>query len=622
MPATARALSNTAARSNASQASTKPLYASQSSIPKLPVPTLSSTFHKYLESIQPHLSPEEFSHSTSLVHNFLDSDLSNTLQARLEGRASEKESWLSEWWNEAAYMGYRDSIVPNVNYFYLHKKGLAKGKNQVERAAELIRGVRDFRDLVVSERLEPEKVKGKPLCTESYKQMFGATRIPTTPADTAVVYPGEQAEHVIVMRKNRFFKLDTKGRSASDLAKALTEIKQKADSQGEALPIGALTADSRDAWTEARRHLLSVSPKNVEAIQAIESSILLVCLDDLASPSLDGSARSWNIYTGGQDNSAAGKARNRWFDKHQWIVDENAETGFNGEHSLLDGTPTLRMNEFVLGALEKGKIELELSSRKTSAPLQPEELVFATDSTVEGHVQTAINNFSKVLAEHELIIAQYDGYGKDAMKAHKTSPDAWLQMTKQLAYGKMHNGQPAVTYESAQTRKFKLGRTEVIRSASNESKAFVQAMLKDGVSDAERAQLLKAAATRHVQYSAWAADAQGVDRHMFGLRKLLRNGEEMPEVFKDPAFSKTSSWTLSTSQLGSDYLDGWGYGEVTPDGWGLSYSIGNEFMRWGIMTKNGRGKELEQNLYWAAKEMKRMMDSAAAASSGGVKAKL
>lgn len=148
MSAATRSLSSTAARSNGS-ATDKPLYASQASIPKLPVPTLSSTFHKYLETIQPHLTQEEFSHSTSLVRKFLDSDLSSTLQARLEGRASEKESWLSEWWNEAAYMGYRDSIVPNVNYFYLHKKGLAKGKNQVERAAELIRGVREFRDLVV-----------------------------------------------------------------------------------------------------------------------------------------------------------------------------------------------------------------------------------------------------------------------------------------------------------------------------------------------------------------------------------------------------------------------------------------------------------------------------------------
>jgi carnitine O-acetyltransferase len=82
---------------------------------------------------------------------------------------------------------------------------------------------------------------------------------------------------------------------------------------------------------------------------------------------------------------------------------------------MLDGTPTLRMNEFVLGALDKGKIELELSSGKNTAPLQPEELVFTTDSTVEGHVQTAINNFSKVLAEHELIVSFQKIQGKDKL---------------------------------------------------------------------------------------------------------------------------------------------------------------------------------------------------------------
>ena len=38
-------------------------------------------------------------------------------------------------------------------------------------------------------------------------------------------------------------------------------------------------------------------------------------------------------------------------------------------------------------------------------------------------------------------------------------------------------GRPGVTYESAQTRKYQLGRTEVIRSVSNESKAWVEAML-------------------------------------------------------------------------------------------------------------------------------------------------
>ena len=38
-------------------------------------------------------------------------------------------------------------------------------------------------------------------------------------------------------------------------------------------------------------------------------------------------------------------------------------------------------------------------------------------------------------------------------------------------------GRPGVCYESAQTRKYQLGRTEVIRGASNESKAWAEVML-------------------------------------------------------------------------------------------------------------------------------------------------
>lgn len=42
-------------------------------------------------------------------------------------------------------------------------------------------------------------------------------------------------------------------------------------------------------------------------------------------------------------------------------------------------------------------------------------------------------------------------------------------------------GRPGVTYESAQTRKYQLGRTEVIRSASNESKAWTEAMVSPDI---------------------------------------------------------------------------------------------------------------------------------------------
>ena len=75
--------------------------------------------------------------------------------------------------------------------------------------------------------------------------------------------------------------------------------------------------------------------------------------------------------------------------------------------------------------------------------------------------------------------------------------------------------------------------------------------------------LFRRAVARHLQYAAWAADGQGVDRHLFGLKKMLRDGEAVPELYKDEAFAKTSHWELSTSQLSSKFIDGWGYGEGT-----------------------------------------------------------
>ena len=42
---------------------------------------------------------------------------------------------------------------------------------------------------------------------------------------------------------------------------------------------------------------------------------------------------------------------------------------------------------------------------------------------------------------------------------------------------------------------------------------------------------------------------------------MLKEGEPLPEIFTDPAFGQSNHWELSTSQLSSQYLDGWGYGE-------------------------------------------------------------
>lgn len=510
-------------------------------------------------------------------------------------------------------MGYRDSIVPNVNYYYLHKKGLANGASQTRRAAEIIRGMRLFRDLLVSERLEPEMIKSKALDASAYPSLFNASRIPTKPSDTFEIYPSAENEHIVVLRKNRLFKVQTKGLGVEELETSLKQVVEQADKLGEGLPIGALTGDNRDAWTDARDYISSLSETNASHFKTIQSAILVVCLDD-SSSAQDRDQRSWNAYIG---DDKPGK--NRWFDKHEFIIDANAETAFNGEHSMLDGTPTVRMNEFVLAALDKGKIPLTLESNEQPGQISVEEIEFSLDTRAKSYISSAETALAKDVARHDLKVLQFENYGKDVIKKHKVSPDAWIQIIKQLAYGKM-TGKPAVTYESAQTRKFRLGRTEVIRSASNESKAFVDAMLDESKSDTERANLFRAAAGRHIQYATWAADGQGVDRHMFGLKKLLRTGETMPEVFQDEAFGLTSSWTFSTSNLTSEYFDNWGYGQVIADGFGLSYSISDHYLRWAIMTTTGKAEELKSSLIWASDEVKRMMDAAAAKE--GTKAKL
>lgn len=446
----------------------------------------------------------------------------------------------------------------------------------------------------------------------SYKYLFNATRIPTPGADQPKAFD-KNLNHIVVLRNNRYFKLDVAGRSASEIAAAMEQIKKEAD-KAPGLPIGALCADNRDVWQQARDHILSLSEKNKKSIETIDSSILLVCLDDYAAK--NDTERAWQYWAGGLTPEPESKGQNRWFDKHEIIVDSEAQSGFNGEHSMLDGTPTLRLNEFILASLDKGVIPLELpENERAKGELKPEELTFDLDQKAKDTITKSQKGFGEEMAKQDLTMVTFTGYGKALIKQFKVSPDAWAQIVKQLAMYRL-KGRPAPCYESCQTRKFLLGRTEVIRTVSNELRAFLEAMADPNCSDDKRAKLFRAACARHSQYSAWAANAQGVDRHLYGLKKLIKEGEETPAIFTDPIFAKSSHWELSTSQLTSKYLDGWGYGEVVPDGYGMSYAIHDNKLCWGITTLNGDAKKVAQALQDAAEELKGVMTRAAEQEKG------
>jgi carnitine O-acetyltransferase len=145
-------------------------------------------------------------------------------------------------------------------------------------------------------------------------------------------------------------------------------------------------------------------------------------------------------------------------------------------------------------------------------------------------------------------------------------------MIIQLAYFKMY-GKNRPTYESASTRKFQEGRTETIRSVSDESVAFCKAQADPSVPREEVVRLFRTALAAHSKYTAMASDGQGVDRHLFGLKKLLREGEKLPALYEDPAYAYSCAWYLSTSQLSSEFFNGYGWSQVIDDGFGIAYMI-------------------------------------------------
>jgi carnitine O-acetyltransferase len=537
----------------------------QDSLPKLPVPTLEETAKRYLKSLHPLLSASEYEASKKAVEEFVrPGGVGSKLQEKLVAKREDPntKNWIYEWWNDAAYLSYRDPVVPYVSYFYSHRDDRRR-RDPAKRAAAITTSALEFKKQVDAGTLEPEYMKKLPICMDSYKWMFNASRVAAKPADYPVKFSPEENKHIIAIRKNQFFKIqhevNGKQLNTSELEqqfKRVYELAQRVPA------VGALTSENRDVWTDARDILLKASPKNKDALEAIESSSFVVCLDDAAPVTLEERAHQyWH-----------GDGANRWYDKPlQFIVNDNGTSGFMGEHSMMDGTPTHRLNDYVNDLIFGNKLDFSDPSIRSNLP-EPQVVKFDITKEVQSEIDRATKDFNDVISKHQLAVQAYQGYGKGLIKKFKCSPDAYVQMIIQLAYYKMY-GKSRPTYESAAVRRFQLGRTETCRTVSDDSVAWVKSMSDSSIDDKTRVDLFRKAINAHVEYITAASDGKGVDRHLFGLKKLLEPGQEVPAIYQDPAYSYSSSWHLSTSQLSSEFFNGYGWSQVIDAGFGIAYMI-------------------------------------------------
>lgn len=537
----------------------------QDSLPKLPVPTLEETAARYLKSLHPLLSSTEYEASKKAVEDFIQpGGVGSKLQEKLIAKREDPKTknWIYEWWNDAAYLAYRDPVVPYVSYFYSHRDDRRR-RDPAKRAAAITTSVLEFKKQVDAGDLEPEYMKKLPICMDSYKWMFNACRVPAKPADYPVKFSPSEHKHIIAIRKNQFYKIQHevagKQLNTSELEKQFRRVYELA----QRVPaVGVLTTENRDIWTDAREILLQASPKNKATLEAIESASFVVCLDDATPVTLEERAHQyWH-----------GDGANRWFDKPlQFIVNDNGTSGFMGEHSMMDGTPTHRLNDYVNDLIFGNKLDYSDPTVRSNLP-EPTLIKFDITKEVQAEIDRATVDFNNVIGQHQLAVQAYQGYGKGLIKKFKCSPDAYVQMIIQLAYFKMY-GKNRPTYESAATRRFQLGRTETCRTVSDESTAWCKAMGDASLDDKTRVDLFRKAINAHLEYITAASDGKGVDRHLFGLKKLLEPGQKLPAIYQDPAFGYSGSWYLSTSQLSSEFFNGYGWSQVIDDGFGIAYMI-------------------------------------------------
>ncbi|XP_016938097.4 carnitine O-acetyltransferase isoform X1 [Drosophila suzukii] len=542
----------------------------QPNLLKYHVLPLEETLNRFMTTVEPLLTPEELEQQKGITAEFLKNQ-GRDLQQLLEETGSKEKNWLAHRWLKAAYLQYRDPVTVFVSPGMTFPKQNFKNTNAfLDYTSRVIFGLGEFNDLVHANKIPIVKMGQNELDNSQFGKVFGTCRIPRRGTDEIVYNPS--SDYVVVIYKNHFYQLkiyNKEGKliAAPYLAAQLENIMLKETTVG--VPYGILTTDSRDNWAEAYEYL-SDSPGNRDALKTIQSALFTVSLDEGTTLKAGEEANELILSlihgSGSKTNSG-----NRWMDKTiQLVVNPNGNVGFTYEHSPAEGQPIAMMMDYVVQKMKEDP-NFGGSGSEDFAPAQKLQLS-SSNKTLEKALTAAQENVDKLADALQMKVLKFDGFGKDFIKKQRLGPDSFVQIALQLAFFKMHSEPPA-QYESAHLRIFDGGRTETIRSCSNESLAFSRAMQDSNATDQERAKKLREAVTSHQTYAKLALQGKGVDRHLLGLKLMaLENSKPIPEFFKSPGFVKSSHFRMSTSQVATKYDAFMGYGPATDDGYACCYN--------------------------------------------------
>ncbi len=572
-------------------------FSKQETLSHLPVPNINDTCNRFLEWVEPLLTSVEMETSKKNVQEFLkNGGDGEKLQEKLLywSRKPGLQNWLEPFWYDTYFQNSKPLPI-NSNFFYLCDDIPAYAAfTQTQKGAALITSLLEFKQRIDSGVLSIDEEQGKPMCMLQYKFLFSTTRIPSKTGDYIYSealneHTDECANYIIISYRDRLFKLDVITESGRQIPTEIIEVSlrkiketvQEDDKKG--YGIGVFTTLPRKTWADARDVIQETSPNNQKALSTIEKAIFFVSLEDDAPETILDISRFLMHSDGG----------NRWYDKSfQLVVSANGISGFNAEHSGIDGSPTRRM----LGYITKGDISPEWE--ENCKDIEINEISFETTSEIQEMISEARNTFDSFVEDTNVRVLEFTNFGKDRIKSLQVSPDAFVQLSFQVAQYKAF-GRIDSTYEAVMTRQFLHGRTEAMRPVSSESVRFAKYMAFEDADEEIVASLLKKAAKKHISRILECKAGTGIERHLLGLRKIYdMYGKEigvdsLPAIFEDPGLKKLTHSTLGTSTSDPRGMFLAGYGPMVDDGFGVRYVIKNDRLNFNLSSRLAQKERLE-----------------------------
>ncbi|KAH6932493.1 hypothetical protein HPB50_006401 [Hyalomma asiaticum] len=469
----------------------------QKELPKLPAPPLKETLDRLLLSLQPILSEQELRTSRQAIDKFGErGGEGEYLHRMLMYRCKRVENSLDEWWLNTAYLDVRTPLPVHSSSATLFPRQTFSSEEDFRLfAAKMTAALLEFKDMIDRQALPPDTARHLPLDMTMYFNI-SMHRLPKSGRDELVSYTDEPEppRNIVVMHNNHLFQVTaSNGRKPykePDLCSQLLSLVNQ--SRSAAPPVGILITDDRDFWATACQRL-PADETNAKTLEAVQRSILVMCLDEATGETEPLEVRcTLHMLVGSGSAQCAG---NRWYDKTvQIIVSAEGDVGLIMEHAPVDGTVVVPIMDYCYTYMKKtAKHRLEPPSCPDDKPLK---LGFNLTKESLEDIAAAQAKMERLARDVDVIDHGVDDYGKDIIKSCRMSPDSFIQTAFQLSFFRLHGHSP-VTYESASTRMFLLGRTEAIRSQCTESDKFCREYLSRNLNMAEKDTLLRNAIAAH-----------------------------------------------------------------------------------------------------------------------------